>query len=80
MYKRQVIDRAKELLSSLEKKDHIKLTEIADDVANSDDNSTPKYVSDLLKSIKNLNIDSMSPLEALTFLNDIKSRLSDYNG
>lgn len=75
-----VIDRAKELLSSLEKKDHIKLTEIADDVANSDDNSTPKYVSDLLKSIKNLNIDSMSPLEALTFLNDIKSRLSDYNG
>jgi len=33
-----------------------------------------------LKSIKNLNIDSMSPLEALTFLNDIKSRLSDYNG
>lgn len=75
-----VIDRAKELLASMEKNDHIKLTDIAENVAVSDDNSAPKYISDLLKSIKNLNIDNMSPLEALTFLNDIKSRLSDYNG
>ena len=75
-----VIDRATELLSAMEKSDHINLSDIAEGAKNSSDDAAPEYIQDLLNSIKTLDINSMSPLEALMLLNDIKARLVGSNG